>query len=305
MARGRARVPDVSASDPGAHHLSRSLLRCQQCSAKKVARGFALLFRRECFSIHDISFVAAEGLPSLKPCKLSGSLPDELVLVSVLAPLYSAARRLSSTPQMRGAGGCRAIVSEDQWCSLYDLSEELDWNSQPPDPVFSDTRGAAAWNAPALSWRAFFSFVVQGAHQPPRNCKCSLALATSRFWRTPELQNTRRVNYLLRKVAALCFCDGFQFDIVWAPMWGNPADAPSWVQPLSRWRRALQRLSPQSQASLCIKLQSTGSFAWSPELSHRCPVVKGSHSQPRPSLLSLSFQRASPTPTPFFLTPGG
>ena len=84
-----------------------------------------------------------------------GALLDELVLVSVLAPLYSAAFDASGSR----AGGCRAPVSEDQWRSLYDLSEErgefvrLDWEPQPPHPVFSDTRAVAAWNALSLPWK--------------------------------------------------------------------------------------------------------------------------------------------------------
>ena len=77
------------------------------------AWGFTLSFRRECLSFLDVSFVA-ECLPSRKPCKLSGALLDELVLVSVLAPLFSA--KLSAPPLSElfafdaseaRAGGCR------------------------------------------------------------------------------------------------------------------------------------------------------------------------------------------------------
>ena len=34
----------------------------------------------------------------------------------------------------------------------------LDWGSQLPDLVFSDTRAAVAWNALSLPWKPFFSF---------------------------------------------------------------------------------------------------------------------------------------------------
>ena len=87
------------------------------------AWGFTLSFRRECFSFLNVSFVAAECLPSRK-------LLDQLVLVSVLPPLYSADLRLPPLSEPFAfasdsrAGVCRAPVREDQWRSLYDLSEE-------------------------------------------------------------------------------------------------------------------------------------------------------------------------------------
>ena len=124
------------------------------------AWGFALSFRRECLSFLDVSFVGAQSLPSCKPCQPSGLLLDELVLVSVLAQLFSANQGAPPLSELFAfdasdarAGECRAPVSEDQWRSLYDLSEEreehvrLDWGSQLPEPVFSDTRAAAAWSA--------------------------------------------------------------------------------------------------------------------------------------------------------------
>ena len=124
---------------------------------------------------------------------LSGTLLDELILASVLAPLYSTDLRSPPLTELFAfdasdarAGWCRAIVSEDQWCSLYDLSEErvghvrLACGSQPADPVFSDTRAAAAW--------------AQGsqAHQPPRNRKRSVAPATSRCGRIPQFAGCMR-----------------------------------------------------------------------------------------------------------------
>ena len=96
---------------------------------------------------------------------------DELVLASVLAPLYSANLRSPPLNELFAfdasdsrAGGCRAPVSDEQWRSLFDLSEErgehvrLDWGSQPPDLVFSGTRAVAAWNALSLPWKPFFWF---------------------------------------------------------------------------------------------------------------------------------------------------
>ena len=68
----------------------------------------------ECLSLLDSSFVAAESLPSRKLCTLSGALLDELVLVSVLALVYSANLRSPPLHELFAfdasearAGGCR------------------------------------------------------------------------------------------------------------------------------------------------------------------------------------------------------
>ena len=130
----KAWVSDVSTYHPRSHHLPRSLSGCQQSAAKEAPRGLGvspLSFRRECLSFIDVSFVAAESFLSRKLCKLSRALLDELVLVSVLAPLYSANLRSPPLNELFAfdasdsrAGGCRAPVSDEQWRSLYDLSEE-------------------------------------------------------------------------------------------------------------------------------------------------------------------------------------
>ena len=92
----------------------------------------------------------------------------------MLAPLFSANLRappLSELFAFDASDACAGgSVSEDQWRSLYDLSEErrehvrLDWGSQPPDPVFSDTRAAAAWSALSPPWEPIFSFAFK-AHK--------------------------------------------------------------------------------------------------------------------------------------------
>ena len=115
---------------------------CLGVNRAKLKRLLGASFRRECLSFLDVSFVGAESLPSRKPCKLSSTLLNELVLLSVLAPLCSAVLRSPPLNELFAfdasdsrAGGCRAPVSEDQWRSLYDLSEErrehvrLDWGS--------------------------------------------------------------------------------------------------------------------------------------------------------------------------------
>ena len=261
-------------------------------------------------SFLNVSFVGEQSLPSHKPCKPFGALLDELVLVSVLALLFSAHLRAPPLSELFAfdasdarAGGCRAPVSEDQWRSLYDLSKErgehvrLDWSSQLPDPVFSDTRTAVGWSALSLPWEPFFSCAFK-AHKHINLLEIESALSLLRHLASEGQRNrrvlaltdsrvalgalskgrssSRRIKYLLKKVAALCLCYGFQFDVVWVPTWSNPADAPSRVQLLSAWRNALpklppstarqaavascgtnsaslQSLSPRSQASLCIK----------------------------------------------------
>ena len=139
-----------------------------------------LSFRRECPSFLDVSFVGAQSLPSRKPCKPSGALLDELVLVSVLAPPFSANLRAPPLSELFAfdasdarAGGFRAPVCEDQWRSLYDLSEErrehvrLEWSSQPLDPVFSDYAGRISLEGPVSPVGAHFLVCFQGsqAHQ--------------------------------------------------------------------------------------------------------------------------------------------
>ena len=49
------------------------------------AWAITLSFRRECLSLIDVSFVAAESFLSRKLCKLSRALLDELVLVCACA----------------------------------------------------------------------------------------------------------------------------------------------------------------------------------------------------------------------------
>ena len=73
----------------------------------------------------------AESLPSRKPCTLSGALLDELVLVSVLAPLYST--------------NCDEHVPSD-------------WGLHPLTPRSPTLERPAAWNTLSLPWKPFFSF---------------------------------------------------------------------------------------------------------------------------------------------------
>ena len=159
------------------------------------AWGVTLSFRRERFSFLDFNFVAAESLPSRKPCKLSGPLLDELVLVSVLAPLYLPDLRSHRLSELFAfdafdsrAGGCGAAVREDQWWSLYDLSEEwrehvrCDWESHHLI-LRSLIRGQEQLGTPCLFRETLLLVRVQGsqAHQPPRDRERSVTLAASRL----------------------------------------------------------------------------------------------------------------------------
>ena len=93
---------------------------------------------------------------------------------TVVAPLYSANLRSASstssspsTPRTLVRARCRAPLSEEQWRSLNDLSEEWvehvrrDWGCQFLKSVFSDTRAAAAWDALSLPWKPFFWFAFK------------------------------------------------------------------------------------------------------------------------------------------------
>ena len=127
------------------------------------AWGVTLSFRRERFSFLDFNFVAAESLPSRKPCKLSGPLLDELVLVSVLAPLYLPDLRSHTLSELFAfdafdsrAGGCGAPRQGGSMVVLVRLvrgverTRALRLGVSPPNPAFSDTRAGAAWNALSL-----------------------------------------------------------------------------------------------------------------------------------------------------------
>ena len=248
------------------------------------AWGFTLSFRRECLSLIDVRFVAAERFFSRKLCKLSGALLDELVLASVLAPLYSANLRSPPLNELFAfdasdsrAGGCRAPVSDEQWRSLFDLSEErgntcASTGGLSPPTLCSLTRGRQQLGMPCLyrgnpssrlrprlpsastssRSRAPLSLLRHLAAEGRRNCRV-LAITDSRVALgalSKGRSSSRRVNHLLKKAAALCLCHGFQFDAVWVPTWSNTADALSRRQPISAWRNTLSELPPVPPARL-------------------------------------------------------
>ena len=145
------------------------------------AWGVTVSFRRERFSFLDVNFVVAQSLPSRKPCKLSGPLLDELVLVSVLAPLYLPDLRSHRLSELFAfdaldshAGGCGAPVREDQWWSLYWESHHLILRSL--------IRGQEQLGTPCLFRETLLLVRVQGsqAHQPPRDRERFIAPATPR-----------------------------------------------------------------------------------------------------------------------------
>ena len=39
--------------------------------------------------------------------------------------------------------------------------------------------------------------------------------------------SSRRLNFVLRRIAGVCGRAGLTLDVVWVPTWANPADAPS------------------------------------------------------------------------------
>ena len=184
--------------------------------------------------------------------------------------------------------------------------------------LFSDTRAAAAWNFLSLPWKPFFLFAFKAhkhinlleiesassllrhpASEGRRNCRV-LALTDSRVALgslSKGRSSSRRVNDLLKKVAALCLCYGFQFDVVWAPTWGNPADAPSREQPLSAWRNALPGLPPVPPARL-LSQQAENELRQLAEPFSANPCVQGESGCPpssptRPSLAASAFSAAS------------
>ena len=140
-------------SHPRPHHLSRSLSGCQQRAAKRVPRGLGVRGLRvhplvlTCFSFLDVSFVAAESLPSRKPLQTLGS---SFGRIGFRLCACAAKTQLSSTPLIlaRVVVEPRSVRINGGPCTICRKSGEntCAWtgSARHLHPVFSDTRAAAA-----------------------------------------------------------------------------------------------------------------------------------------------------------------
>ena len=103
--------------------------------------------------------------------RASGAPPDELLLVTGLAPLLETNLRAEPCEKLcatdaspGGAGGCAASITQDSWLALYNLAEEkgehlhLDWKGEEPPSNMHDGHAAAAPLAMKLYWTTMFSY---------------------------------------------------------------------------------------------------------------------------------------------------
>ena len=152
--------------------------------------------------------------------------------------------------------------------------------------MFAETR------ALSLPWKPFFSFAFRAhnhinlleiesvlsllrhlAAEGRWNCRV-LALTGSRIalgTLSKGRSISRRVNHLLKKVAALYLCYGFQFDVVWVPTWGNTTDAPSENGPSPPGTTHFRSCPPPDCGLSMQKTSSVSSQNLSARV-HACPL---------------------------------
>ena len=121
--------------------------------------AFGLASRREALASLDVSHTAATSLLPSRRCRLNGSLLDELLLVTGLAPELETQNFKGRNPSKHsaatdaspsGAGGCVAPITQVAWLALYDVAQEkgehvrLEWKGEEPPSNVHDGRASAA-----------------------------------------------------------------------------------------------------------------------------------------------------------------
>lgn len=175
-----------------------------------------------------------------------------------------------------GLGGCETTTDDVTWNRLYGMAEEkgeyvrLDWTDAQPQPsAMTDRRAGAAAFAITSEWKVAFRFPASscpelraGLPNPHINVlelRAVLALArrlVARGARDARIiilidsrvgvgalgkgrSSSRRLNRVLRQLAAIGLRSGLTFDVIWIPTWANPSDAPSRGTSLYVWRSTL------------------------------------------------------------------
>ena len=221
--------------------------------------AFALAFRREVFASLDVACTTATSLPPSRRCRLNGALLDELLLVTGLAPLLETNLRAEPGEKLHatdaspsGAGGCSASISREDWLAFYDLAEEkgehvrLDWKGEEPPSNMHGVRAAAGPRALKLKWTTLFSYrFLAGKHTNLLELESLISLLRRitreaiRAHRPLVLvdsrvvvgavsegrSNSRKMNFLLRKLWFWCLACDIALELLWVPTWENPADA--------------------------------------------------------------------------------
>ena len=223
-------------------------------SAPGVTRTLLRRFLGGWASSLDVSYTAATTLPPSRRCRLNGSLLDVLLLVTGLAPLLETSLRAEPCEKLyatdaspSGAGGCFASITREDCLALYDLVEAKVSTFAVKPSNMHDVRAAAAPLALKLNWTTMFSCrFLAGKHinlqfheilislfrritrEAPGTCGFARSLG-GRLKRTIE---SRKINFLLRKLRFLCLAYDVALELLWAPTWAKLADAPSRSKPI-------------------------------------------------------------------------
>ena len=301
----QVRVPNVPTSRPCPHHLPRSLPGCQQSATEEAPGGLGgSPSRSDASASRSWTSVSLpqKAYPAASPANSRGSLGTNWFLSLCLrlcteltyARLRSASSSRSTLLILAQAGvEPRSARINGGPCTTCPRSGE-----NTSDPILCSLIRGRQQLALSLPWEPFFSFAFKAhkhinlleiesafsllrhlASEGRRNCRI-LALTDSRValgTLSKGRSSSRRLNFLLKKVAALCLCYGFQFDVVWCPTWRKPADAPSREQPLFACRSAPPELLQVPPARLLSQQaenqlrQLARAFLWSLQGEPGCP----------------------------------
>jgi len=265
----------------------------QQAQRVLGAWNFAMGFRSLSCSALGLVYTAVDRMPSRGRICLRGPAQEDLLLAAGLAPLMltnlraQPSRVLFATDASPvAAGATMAPVPEHLWLQLYDWAEEkgeavrLDWGSDPPPTELRDVRALSANVTCALDWSVVFSraFIypdhinvleleavillikrlsIDGWH----HCRVLVAIDSRVVVGAiaKGRSSSRKLNFRLRKLAALLFLRDIYLEVIWVPTWANPADAPSRFKAMADWYRSIPTKIP---TTLPGKLSREAAAEW-------------------------------------------
>jgi len=265
----------------------------QQAQRVLGAWNFAMGFRSLSCSALGLVYTAVDRMPSRGRIRLCGPAQEDLLLAVGLAPLMltnlraQPSRVLFATDASPvAAGATMAPVPEHLWLQLYDWAEEkgeavrLDWGSDPPPTELRDVRALSANVTCALDWSVVFSraFIypdhinvleleavillikrlsIDGWH----HCRVLVAIDSRVVVGAiaKGRSSSRKLNFRLRKLAALLFLRDIYLEVIWVPTWANPADAPSRFKAMADWYRSIPTKIP---TTLPGKLSREAAAEW-------------------------------------------
>ena len=234
--------------------------------------AFALSFRREVSGSLDVSYTPATTLPPSRRCRLIGTLLDELLLITKLAPLLETNSRAEPCEKLyaadassSGAGGCFASIAREDWLALCEFAEEEQVSTFALIGQAKNPRAACAMHGQPLhhlllklNWTTLFSVqFFAGKHinllelesviSLFRRITRKAALGTCGLAR--GLASCLKVTIGLTKSQLLASKTGvFGVSLMtlhwswYGCTWANPADAPSRGKPIESWYASLPKL---------------------------------------------------------------